>query len=320
MESSVSHKTTTRSATDGSRIHWECWFWAAAFLSGFVILAVLKIHGANSPVDEFKVFNNARLERFAAHPARHKVIMLGDSRLKYATLPDENMAALATGSDASVAFLRIVQNQAQFSDFEPFLDGILNAKPDLLILQKPLLTRHRHNNVELRELQKFAVWALTDGDGTWNPDGVDQQSLQYATPCTSVEPMSETISDQEFDAAVDEVRKRGTPDAAGPNAAAALAFVDAARHAGAHVVVLNAPATRSYWRIVAEVFPDSGLDTARSGVEEWAYPGEFPARDYCDLLHLLPDARATYSEWLAFEAVEALERRDRTERMAQSRQ
>lgn len=319
MESRLSPKRRTSATAGGLRVHWECWFWATAFLSVMVILAVLRFDAANKPVDEFNVFNDARLDEFAAHPAPYKVIMLGDSRLKYATLPDDDLATLAAKSNASVAFLRIVQNQAQFSDFEPFLGKILRAKPDIVILQRPLLTRHRHNNIELRKLQKFIVWALIDGEGTWNPDGLDQRALQFETPCTSAEPMSDTMSDQNFEAAVVEVRKRGTPDPEGPNAEAVHAFIESAHRVGTKVVILSVPATPSYWRVVAEAFPDNGAYFVPSGIVEWKYPGNYPAREYCDLLHLLPDARATHSEWLANRTVRELRRGKEKLGVAQSR-
>lgn len=304
-----------------SRMHVECWFWATVFLSSFIILVFLKVDFFVTPDDEFVVFNNARLEQFAKQPARYKVIALGDSRLKYASLPDEELASLAARSKADMAFLRIVHNQGQFSDFEPFLDNILRARPDLLILQKPLLTRHRHSQRDLRNLQKFLVWALTDGEGTWNPAGLDQYELQFGTPICGIGARSITsdMSDQQFDAMVSEVKSRGTPDSDGSNTAAARNFVASARQAGVNVVILGLPAMPSYFRIFAEAFPDYVAAEVKIDAESWEYPGQFPADNYCDMIHLDANARVVLSGWLASQAIKKLEQREKSVKLARNR-
>ena len=320
MRPSVSRNRDNKSPAKRSHVHMESWFWAIVFVSSFIVAAFPTINTIVTPADEFVVFNNTRLEQFAGHPARHKVVLLGDSRLKYASLPGEDLASLAARSEADAAFLRIVQNQAEFSDFEPFLENILRAQPDLVVLQGSLLARHRHNNVDLRSLQKLIAWALFDGDGTWNPDGVDQRELQFGTPCSggTALPISGDLSDQELEAAVREVKGRGTRDTGGPNAVAAQAFIAAAKQQDTNVVILNLPATPSYFRIVAEAFPDHAAESIERGAATWEYPGRFPMHNFCDLIHLDANARAIFSEWFTSLAVRELEGRAEILKLARS--
>ena len=320
MRPRVSRNRDNKSPAIGSRVHMESWFWAIVFVSSFIVAAFPKLNSVVTPADEFVVFNIAWLEQFAKHPARYKVILLGDSRLKYAILPDEGLANLSAQSKADIAFLRIVQNQAQFSDFEPFLDDMLRTQPDLVVLQGPLLFRHRDDDLDLRSLQKLMAWALGDGDGTFNPAGVDQRELQFGTPLCGigVRPIAAEMSNQRFDALVREVKDRGTPDTDGPNAAAARAFIASAEKQDTNVVILNLPATPSYFRIFAEAFPDYAAAPIERRAATWEYPDQFPMHDYCDLMHLDADARATFSEWFASQAVRELEDLAETLKLARS--
>ncbi len=250
-------------------------------------------------------------------------MLLGDSRLKYATLQDEELGRLAEKRTADNVFLRIVYNQAQFSDFAPFLDTILDIAPDLVLLQEPLLSRQRDEDVDLRVLQKLIIWAIVDGKSVWNPHGIDQEVLQFSTPChgTRLWQVGYKLSAAQFDALVSEVRDRGTPDVDGPNAAAVRAFVNAARESGTEVAVLRLPATADFFRIVKTAFPDraSTMAAADTVAASWKYPGEFSSNDYCDLMHLNADARAKLSRWLATTAVRKLELRDEGLKLARLR-
>ncbi len=290
-------------------MHIESWFWAIVFLAAFILFAFLKFDPSITPTDEFIEFNSARLDEFASKPMQYKVVLLGDSRLKYATLRDEELERLAENRNADIAFLRIVHNQAQFADFEPILDLIFAARPTLIVLQDSLLTRDRDDDVDLRTLQKLIVWALVDGDGTWNPHGINQADLQFGTHClgSATAGMRDNMSDETMLAFVREVRDRGTRDPNGPNARTARNFITSARHQGSQVVTLRLPSTDAYREIIASAFPIYSLAAEMTGSDPavWEYPGQLDTDDFCDLMHLDRDGRTKVSHWLTARAISA---------------
>ncbi len=307
-----------RRSQRGPRVHLECWFWAGVFFSALIVIAFLKLDPSVTPTDEFVVFNGARLDVLDEHPARYKVVLLGDSRLKYATLSDDDLGRLAADLNADIAFLRIVQNQAQFDDFVSFLDRILAIEPDLVLLQESLFSRQRDEDVDLRTLQKMVIWSLVDGRGTWNPHGVNQAELQFATPClgSGAQSPAADMNPAQLHAFVEEVHDRGTREWDGPNALAARAFVEVAGQRGIRVLPLELPATDAYSRILETAFADHAETAGTTLRATWKCPRRFQPEDYCDLMHLDADARTMFSEWLTRRAVDQLQAVEPRARMA----
>lgn len=301
---------TTAKAARGLPL--ECWFWALVTLALAVLLLAARIDATVTPAtNAFIVFNENRLERFAGESADYRIVMLGDSRLKYATLSEEEMAGLGTASGRKVGFLRLVQNRAQFSDFEPFLPRLLEIAPDLVVLQSSLVTRERSRQINLRILQRFIVWNLVDGEGPFNAEGLNQGDLQFGVPCDDggTWHQSGDLTDAQHAALVAEVKSRGTHDSNGRNAQAVQAFIADAASRGIAVVALEVPVTERYRDLVSDpelslAEPAAVLEA--SGATQWSYPGEFADDSFCDLIHLDADARAAFSEWLGEAAFQLL--------------
>lgn len=281
----------------------ECWFWAGFFSLAGILLVMYRLSKAELPsIDAFHEFNLARIADFAASSAAHKVVMLGNSGLKYATASETDLAAISAGNGLEIAYLRIVHNAAEFADFERFLDPILALRPNIILLQAPLYVRDRVNHLDLRMLQNLALWSLRGEEGLWNPLGIDQAGLQYGVPCT-----------RDFSAAdlrdrIERAHEHGTYATDGRNAVAAKAFIERAHSGGTDVIALAIPRTRPLTEALHDFYGERLIvehvlsDRSRS----WVYPGTIPDDQFCDLTHMDVGGRNRFSRWLALKLVDRL--------------
>ncbi|MFQ5784355.1 MAG: hypothetical protein ACE5H8_05970 [Alphaproteobacteria bacterium] len=280
-----------------------CWLWAAPFaLLLWVGYEAAPKYVEPPPSAAFDDFNRARIAAFARTPRDGvlRVVALGNSRLKHATLDDGDLARLADEVGAGrMAFLRLVNNWAVFEDFEPFADDLLALKPDVIVLQLELLGAEHGRVGRQVFLVDYLFWRLL-GFGPWNPRQVDQRDLQFAKPCADDR---------------DALRLRGrvrmteawiVDDGAGTSTKLARAFVARARAAGIRVVLLAVPKTERMEAVRPSardglVAAANNLERADDGLRLLRYPGAFADDRYCDFLHMNDRGRAEYSAWLVRE-------------------
>ena len=272
------------------------WLWAAAV----AVLAVTAFFYAAARVEipesqAFLEFNQRRVSEFAASRQEDelRVVMLGNSRLKYATLNDERLGGLAAArGHGRIQFLRLVNNWAVFEDFAPLADAILAARPQVVMMQLELLVQERAERARALLLREHLEW-LVFGRGPWNPGDIDQADLQFGTPCAK-DHAPETLAERKG-----RVQRwlRVQPD--GPSSRLAQAFVAEAAARGTAVVLLALPrtstmaaATRPADNAMRAVAERLILRNPEVRLVEPAGPSD---ELYCDLVHMAEPARGAFS-------------------------
>ena len=275
------------------------WLWAVAFaalaVTAFFYAAV---HVEIPQSQAYLEFNHRRVSAFAEpHDTEEmRVVMLGNSRFKYGTLNEEQLADLADDSGyGRMRFLRLVNNWAVFDDFTSLGDTVLAARPHVVVIQLELLAQERAQGARALLLREYAQWQMF-GRGPWNPGGVDQAELQYGTPCADGQ-SAETLEERKR-----RVRRwlRFQPE--GPSARLTREFIARAAAQGTAVVVLTIPRT-STMEGAMQSTSDEMLAAARRLISRHPEinllePGGPSDQLYCDLVHMAEPARRAFSAWL----------------------
>ena len=265
--------------------------------TGFAVLAIVLLGlpavdaGRMPDSDAFSTYNAARLQAVVDEDPSRLVVMLGDSKLKYAT-DTRRLAA-----DDATTLLRIVQNRAAFSDFAKLADAILDADPDLLVVQDSLMTHDRHKLMDFRLMQEVVLWRLLAPESAFNPHKVDHAALQSDVPCYrdfAVESLARRV------ARLEDGSRYGLDN---DEARAALDFVRRARERGIPVAILTLP---NHPRLEVEM-PSADREAelralaAAEALPVWQVPASLSIREdnYCDFVHLDPDGRQKLSAWLS---------------------
>ena len=250
--------------------------------------------------ETFVAFNAARLHAYAQRargPGTYAVIALGDSRLKYATLDEAELARRADHHGLSdLRVLRIVDNLATYGSFAALEEAILAARPDLLLIQVDLLLREQtmrgDYSTTQRYLSRWMRYILRRG----SPEH-DQQSAAVRTGCAERETREETWARMTVFASWIRV------DPSPRTRERALELVHRARRAGtavALVEVRSSPELEAYYR-GSDLDSREALARLRraSDLPLWSFPSTLAVdENFCDYTHLSEPARARYSEWL----------------------
>lgn len=249
----------------------------------------------------FEQYNLGRVEDFSKRSANAdiRVVLLGNSRLKYATLPDDEFSRLLSDtSGRHVEVLRMVNNWAVFHDFAELLDPIAQLKPDIVVLQLQLFGQERALAARSLILQDYADWLISGQREPWNPGGIDQSALQTAVPCV-----------HDFSAAALRARLARTrqwlsfePDSESGRKARKWARAEA--EASVKVVILSIPRTPTIEQATGVDFDESSSQVISKLLRK---PGIYFARfdqpmsqeAFCDVVHMNEQGRQRMSAWLA---------------------
>ncbi|WP_448188286.1 hypothetical protein [Azospirillum sp. sgz301742] len=287
------------------------WRRPPVILAGLVLVVIGALGGATWTgyrlYDEpFVRFNMNRAGAVAdrlwrSNPQGVAVVALGSSPLRYATLDESGMARLAARHGIpALQFLRIVNDSAQFTDFEPLLARIVKLRPALVMLDLDLLFAERKD----RYFYPAYLGRLVDvveGDQSYLRD---QVALQYDKPCARR--AGEAMAD--VGPYVAQLRAMVDLRADSPAFARVRAFAVAAQAAGIRVALLALPKP-----VAVEERLNAGLPAPLEDMAElprvpvWHYPRDLDdRRDFCDFAHVTPETREAYSAWLAGQIAEAL--------------
>jgi len=270
----------------------SCWLLTASLVSlsvGCFLWAVARFDVPASAA--FAAFNEARLADLSAtkRDSTARVVMLGNSRLKYATLTDDDLMRRA---GAGTAIVRIVNNWAIFTDFEPLLESILQTAPTLIVLQEDLLGDGWSFLNKLRHARQYVRWKLF-GAGAWNPGVIDQRALQFDTPCSG------EVSERAVEQRLARTELWLVHDSDGVAAAAAYRFIERALSAGTDVVVLSIPRSGPMEAARPVTLLDDPPEALRrAGVDVWRYTDPLADDYFCDTIHINAEGRERFSRWL----------------------
>jgi hypothetical protein len=272
------------------------WLWATALSALAVVGFFHAAHHVGVPQSQaFLEFNRARVEDFAGTREEDelRVVMLGNSRLKYGTVDEAQLEELADRLGyGDMRFLRLVNNWATFADFAALADDLLAARPDVVVIQLELPAQERAERARALILREYVEWLLFGRD-MWNPGNEDQRELQHGTPCAS----SENLEDRKR-----RVGRWLRLEPGGASAESARDFVAQAVALGAAVVVLPMPRTSTMERATEAATRELGAAASqlisRQPNVRLLVPPAVPDQLYCDLVHMNDLGRQRFSRWL----------------------
>ncbi|HYH36697.1 MAG TPA: hypothetical protein VD860_00620 [Azospirillum sp.] len=241
-------------------------------------------------------------DRLWRNPKAVAVVALGSSPLRHATLDETAMGRLAARHGVpGLHVLRIVNEPAQFADFEPLLERILKLRPALVLLDRDLLfAERRHTYFYPAYLSRLGEMVERG-----RPTLRDEVALQYGRPCARRD-----TPDWAGDPAlyVEETLAMLDLRADSPAYARVRDFAAAAQAAGIRVALLALPRPEAVEERLEAALRTSLDDFAElPRVPVWHYPRALDdRRDFCDFAHMAPEARNLYSAWLAGQIAEAL--------------
>ena len=244
----------------------------------------------------------AASERLWRNPRAVVVVALGSSPLRHATLDETAMGRLASRYGVpALHFLRIVNEPAQFGDFEPLLERILKLRPALVLLDRDLLFAERRD----RYFYPAYLGGLRDMIEQGRPALRDQVALQYGRPCARRDSPDWT-GDPGLH--VENLLAMLDLRADSPAYPRVRDFAVAAQAAGIRVALLALPRPEAVEERLSVALSTSLDDLAElPRVPVWHYPRALDdRRDFCDFAHLMPEMRNAYSAWLAGQVAEAL--------------
>jgi|GEM_PF-5617163 len=276
--------------------------WLVAALWGLVFVGSFDLLAKQFPLPRTQAFENhnrQRIERFsrivAENPKSQRIVLLGNSMSKYATNVNETKMTFDAVEDMNV--LRIVNNWANFSDFMPMTQEVLELQPNLILMQADLLGRKRvlQRMSAPACLQSYVGWKIA-GRGDWNPLKIDQIDLQ------TDQVDFDDQSDSRFARREKSVCEWQTIDLKGRNAKLAKTFVEEALGRGIPVVILIPPVTER-----ADTLQQKSIgalspmltELERAGATILNYPGGIlPDDHFSDFVHMNEVGRDHYMPWL----------------------
>jgi len=253
---------------------------------GYVLYAFLLV--SPPPSQAFFLYNSPRISEMADSKTSEglNVIMLGDSRLRYSTYDDEEMGnALSPTAKQPVNVVRIVNNWAVFNDFSLLTSQILELKPELVVIQKELISKSRSDFATKILARKYWMWRLF-GSGIWDPGQLNQKDLQHEMRCSALRG-NETVEQRK-----QRVFKWYDFEGKGVSKTNLERFLEQAISKNIPVVFVSIPITKR------------GSEGLPSAPEIPAYDVQSPTdpvldSHYCDIVHMNPEGRKRYTHWLS---------------------
>ena len=265
----------------------DVWLYSLAFGLGFTYIFFTWVLSVAPPSADFTEFNSKRLKKLNDENISNelKIVMLGDSRLRYATFADKEMEeSLTLRLGVPVKVTRIVNNWAVFHDFSRLTISIFSASPDLIVIQGNLLSKGRAEVANKFIAREYLFWRYFKTN-SWNPGGLDQSTLQHEMRCTALN-IGETV----------EERKKRTFKWIHFNEGSLSQneinrFLTSTTARRIPVLFISIPITT----VAKEGLPFPSklpLETV------WEIPEPIVDSYFCDIVHMNKKGRTIYSKWL----------------------
>ncbi|MBB5212114.1 hypothetical protein [Microbulbifer hydrolyticus] len=262
------------------------WVWGVCFLLLMIPAAYyfLFVMGFTPPSKEFTEFNLNRLVSDESSGEQLQVVMFGDSRLRYATLAEEDLGSkLSDELGRAVSVRRIVKDIAVFEDFSGLTETVLELRPDLVVIQEDLLSKERSTYSQWffsrKYLESLFFGAFSDKKGR------DQEKQQVEMSCDALS-INETVEQRR--AHFLKWARFGDEAQFAPGVAGFL------KQAAAKGIVIRGISIPISPRGMASVPPPNELPLVEVGNTSQ----EFMNNEYCDVVHMNESGREVYSKWL----------------------
>ena len=116
----------------------EPWLFTALWTGvGFFVIFLVLV-STSEPLNDVRAERDlALLDEFRAKDSSTKVVIIGNSKLRYATFPENGLDEVASSMGLGAAFVRLLSNNAAFEHFDYALDKLLDLQPDIIVIQAP---------------------------------------------------------------------------------------------------------------------------------------------------------------------------------------
>lgn len=280
------------------------WIWTGLFvLCGAAAVYVIAFVTGIPRSEAFVSYNLERLESYAAAglgepKAPRRVILIGTSRFKYATLDGEEIGRLASGAlGTPVRVIGIFNNGGGFEDVAPLAKTMLRTRPDAILLQvemlagEPFVPEWQH---QIESSLRYLKWQIV-GSGPWQPDAETPWEVQYDRPCEN------NFSKERYWFRLQFPQKI---DLMGKNAVLAKDFISEAVSQGVMIILIAVPKYPRLEKYRPSVPPAlesliEKVTVSSRQVEFWRYPAQVSSDNYCDFLHMNAKGREAFSFWLS---------------------
>jgi hypothetical protein len=274
--------------------------WRRAFaVVSVVVLAVIGAGLMLGPPQSqaYHDYNLKRLNEFRAqhdprNPRALRVVMLGNSRLKNATIDSAMLERLATDrSFEGLEQFRLVANWAVFRNFEPLLDELQALDPDLYVIQLDMLADDMTRTWTVKLTYHYLRW-LANGEGAWS--WFEPQEEQLEAACAEHRFPNLRALRANLKLVTD-------PSAESPRMA--HAFIEEVTGAGIPVLIVSVPKSDDLERELPSVNADAlavaeSLQAQNPLVTAAIFPMSLPDELFCDTTHLGPLGSEVFSRWL----------------------
>lgn len=269
-------------------------WWLTVFIVTLFIAASYSWYKYNQTLDNnpFVVYQQMQLQ----HLPQHSIVAIGNSRLKYALLPDtEIQLILAKSFKYPPRFLRLIKSGANFQDFAPLTNILLARNPRLLILQIELLSSYKtshefQSTVRYLLLQKLMHPMRSSTVIQWQRIVRDQNDISCKKPSLGLlrQQAKETLAFFPAQAHLTEEVKYFLSQA--KNSRIPILIIAQPHHPLTETLLAR---QQSIWlgQINRELKLYSNIVLLRS-------PANLAADDYCDSGHLNYTGRNIFSKWL----------------------
>jgi hypothetical protein len=282
--------------------------------AGLALIAVLLALAAGSLVhykSAIRKLDDALLAKLKDGEAV-TVVALGNSRLRNALDAGDDPARVWNAGGRELKILKFANDFADLASYDDLLVDILNARPDVLMIQKPLLTVKGKSQAGL-----FA--SLSDMGYFWLDQAFRRQGAESywrETRETIIDDCLPSFRPVDFQETAKRLSFHYYHDldaATNVNVELARVVIEKALEKGTKVIILDVPANvaaAESLNVPRHVLDYNGLgympaqDDLLSGLGDkvtWlSYPAQ-PAGEYCDFIHLNEEGRKEFTKWFVEE-------------------
>ena len=287
--------------------------WGATAIATLIVLISTYVHSGGDPN---RLFNVQRLEGFKAATVRSapKIVAIGTSLTWSGLFKDKDMENLAARRGIRLSFLRFTYNGGQPEDFTALFPMIIDAHPDLVVIEANLFGLNLHGQSRFTEtlnrhrtalcyLVKRSVLQIPFAEkmlGSWTAIKSDRKFEDIHGNIEDIDLVPGLFEPKTIDAYRREAADFQVREFMGCRRFADL-FSEAAA-AGIGIVFLDIPRAAPAQAVLSDEFKSRyNALMARyehtEGMAYWRFPSRLPDRDYYDFAHLNAEGRAAYSQW-----------------------
>ncbi len=266
---------------------------AAIFLPSFI--AFMDFRSNERPFIEA---SKRRIESFSGKASGDgmRAVAIGSSLFRRAILYDGKMEALAAARGLNgLEFLRLTRPDCELRDYAPLIDGLLSARPDVIIIESDTLFHIRRNTGLLMGYSDFLKQMLLKSLSSGRL--VIPERQKYGPD----RPEDPPVPEMELRIST-EIRLKALRNRASADKDSIEGFLKKAASQGARIVLVDMQREPGFERLAGlgrqQTASLAGSLPEEYGVTLISYPGELGKEFFWDHAHLNEEGRTRFSRWL----------------------